>query len=699
MASAIPLQSSAAVSRADRGALAAQLPAHEISVLLQFQNLSKRYAGRAGASALDAVSGISLDVHRGEVLCLMGTSGSGKSTLLRHINRLIEPSAGKVLLDGTDISLLKADGLRQVRSKRIGMVFQHFGLLPHRSVRDNVALPLELRGVAEALRNAAADEQLRDVGLDGWGDHFPSELSGGMQQRVGLARALISEPDILLMDEPFSALDPTIRRDLQTHFLQVVKARGITTLLVTHDPAEALRLGDRIAVLRAGRLIQVATPEDMLAAPADAEVADFFLDEAADKTRVVPGPVAALTPLEQLRLKPAQVTRQPAWQALLLGPAAFDSTARAGRFWLLLVAELAALAALGLGIQQGSGLLLLTAAVLLAASRLTSAALAPALERSGPWGLALSVQWLMQALVLWRALVPDAAGPLLQFPTERSWMLATADVIDQFISWSQTTFESSFVGVIVTVRTVIDAIEGTLGWLPWPVAALSLVFLAWRSAGATLALTSTAALAYIGLFGFWDRTVATLALVGSSVLIVLVIGVPAGILVAKRPLARRLLNPVLDVMQTLPTFVYLIPAVAFFSVGKTPAVIATVIFALAPMIRLTALGIHEVPETTVEAAVAYGATPWQTLTKVELPLASGSLLLGINQTIVMSLSMVVVAALIGAGGLGYDVMSALRNIKGGEGMLAGAAIVFCALIPDRIIQSALRKRDRSLPHS
>jgi len=218
------------------------------------------------------------------------------------------------------------------------------------------------------------------------------------------------------------------------------------------------------------------------------------------------------------------------------------------------------------------------------------------------------------------------------------------------------------------------------------------VYLAWRSAGWGLAFTSAAALAYIGVFGFWDHTIATLALVGSSVLIALVIGVPSGILLAKRPLLRRLMTPLLDVMQTLPTFVYLIPAVAFFSVGKTPAVIATVIFALAPMIRLTSLGIQEVPKDALEAAVAHGASPWQTLCKVELPLARRSLLLGINQTIVMSLSMVVVAALIGAGGLGYDVMTALRNIKGGEGVLAGIAIVVCALIPDRIIQSSLRKQ-------
>ncbi|MDH0747844.1 ATP-binding cassette domain-containing protein [Pseudomonas sp. GD03842] len=689
---------STAVSPQPRVVTDTPVNAAHADVVLQFQRVSKRYKTRSGSAAQDAVSQVDLSVQRGEVLCLMGTSGSGKSTLLRHINRLIEPSDGTVLLDGADISQLSATALRDVRSRRIGMVFQHFGLLPHRSVRDNVALPLELRGEAEHLRRAAADEQLRAVGLDGWGDHFPAELSGGMQQRVGLVRALIGEPDILLMDEPFSALDPTIRRDLQTHFLQLVKARGITTLLVTHDPGEALRLGDRIAVLRAGRLIQVATPEGILHAPADAEVADFFRDEKAINATAQIKPLSAKQPTASVShtSAPTSMTRGP---ALLLGPAAFDATRRAGLFWTLLIAELAALAALGQGILSGHGWPMFAGAAVLVFSRAAATLWGPGSNPRAWLGLPLAVQTLSQALVLWRAVASDASGPWVQFPAQRSWMLATAEGIDSIIGWSQSTFETSFVGVIFTVRTVIEGIENVLAWLPWPVAALALVFLAWRAAGTALALTAAGAVAYIGLFGFWERTLSTFALVGSSVLIVLAIGVPLGILVAKRPLAQQVITPILDVMQTLPTFVYLIPAVAFFSVGKTPAVIATVIFALAPMIRLTALGIHEVPKNTVEAAVAHGATPWQTLTKVELPLASGSLLLGINQTLVMSLSMVVVAALIGAGGLGYDVMTALRNIKGGEGLLAGAAIVFCALIPDRIIQSTLRKRSRSFHRS
>ncbi|MFO3674227.1 ATP-binding cassette domain-containing protein [Pseudomonas protegens] len=672
-------------------------PAVNADVVLELRHLTKHYARRRGPSAPPAVEQVSLKVRRGEVLCLMGTSGSGKSTLLRHINRLIEPSSGEVLIDGSAISQLSARELRTLRSRRIGMVFQHFGLLPHRSVRDNVALPLELRGEPEALRHAAADVQLQAMGLEGWGEHYPHELSGGMQQRVGLARALVSEPDILLMDEPFSALDPTIRRDLQSHFLQVVRERGITTLLVTHDPAEALRLSDRIAVLRHGQLIQVGTPEELLKQPADAEVADFFQEHGARSAT----PVATIAPRKSATT-PAPVSPGLSFaQALLLGPAALAASGRGGLYWLGFALELGAAAALGQGLATASFAWAALALIGLLLSRLLSLALARRPSRLGrsDWRLPWLVLLLSQALVLWRVLAVDASGPWLQFPADRQVLLGTAAAIDQLIAWSQVTFESTFVGVIVAVRTVIESIESLLGWLPWPVPALALVLLAWRSAGAALALTSAAALLYIGLFGFWERTIATLALVGSSVLISLLIGVPAGILLAKRALARRLITPLLDVMQTLPTFVYLIPAVAFFSVGKTPAVIATVIFALAPMIRLTALGIQEVPKTAVEAALAHGATPWQILTKVELPLAAGSLLLGINQTLVMSLSMVVVAALIGAGGLGYDVMTALRNIKGGEGMLAGAAIVFCALIPDRIIQATLRQRDRTLHQS
>ncbi|WP_159995266.1 MULTISPECIES: ATP-binding cassette domain-containing protein [unclassified Pseudomonas] len=683
------IQSSLASARIETPAPDA--PVLEADVVLELRDVTKAYGQN---DAAPAVSNVNLKVLRGEVLCLMGTSGSGKSTLLRHINRLIEPSSGEVLIDGQAISGLSNKALRELRSRRIGMVFQHFGLLPHRTVLDNVALPLELRGEPEAQRHAAAAVQLQAVGLQGWGEHYPHELSGGMRQRVGLARALVTEPDILLMDEPFSALDPTIRRDLQSHFLALARARGISTLLVTHDPAEALRLADRIAVLRHGRLVQLGTPEQLLEQPADAEVADFFRDCApASAPAKASTKVAARLPSQPRA--PSYSPGLSAWQALLLGPAALAARGRGGLFWLAFASELGALAALGQGLLSSAWLTVLLATLVLVASRYSALTLSARPVRGGgsDWALPLTLLLVSQVLVIWRVITADTSSALLQFPANRQLLLVTAQSIDQFISWSQVTFEGAFVGVIVAVRTVIEGIESLLGWLPWPVSALALVLLSWRSAGLALALTSSAALLYIGLFGFWERTIATLALVGSSVLIALVIGVPTGILLARRPWVRRVVTPLLDVMQTLPTFVYLIPAVAFFSVGKTPAVIATVIFALAPMIRLTSLGIQEVPKDTVEAAVAHGASSWQTLVKVQLPLARRSLLLGINQTLVMSLSMVVVAALIGAGGLGYDVMTALRNIKGGEGMLAGAAIVLCALIPDRIIQSSLRKQD------
>lgn len=667
--------------------------ANKGEVVLELRNLTKAYDSK-NASALPAVSDFSLKVLRGEVLCLMGTSGSGKSTLLRHVNRLIEPSSGEILIDGQAISGLGPKALRDLRSRRIGMVFQHFGLLPHRTVLDNVALPLELRGEPESSRHAAAMVQLQAVGLEGWAEHYPHELSGGMQQRIGFARALVIDPDILLMDEPFSALDPTIRRDLQNHFLALARERGITTLLVTHDPAEAIRLADRIAVLRRGELVQLGTPHDMLEHPADAGVADFFQDCATK-----PGPTRSVADLvnETPQSMPSVPHQRPglrAWQSLLLGPAALAAPGQGGRFWLGFATELAAMATLVKGIVTSSWLAALFAIVILGSSRFMAVWLGtqPRRQPKAGWGLPLAVLVASQALVILRMVTPDASGVLFEFPADRQILLLVAQSIDQFISWSQLTFEGAFVGIIFAVRTVIEGIENVLSWLPWPVPALALMLLAWRSASLGLVLTSGAALLYIGVFGFWERTIATLALVGSSVLIALVLGVPMGILLAKRPLVRRLVTPLLDVMQTLPTFVYLIPAVAFFSVGKTPAVIATVIFALAPMIRLTSLGIQEVPKDAVEAARAHGASPWQTLIKVQLPLARRSLLLGINQTLVMSLSMVVVAALIGAGGLGYDVMTALRNIKGGEGVLAGVAIVLCALVPDRIIQSSLNKQ-------
>ena len=221
------------------------------------------------------VRDVSFDVAEGEIFCIMGLSGSGKSTLIRHVNRLIDPSAGEVLVEGVAVNTLAPDALRELRSRTIGMVFQNMALLPHRSVLDNVALGLELRGVDRNTRNATAEATLERVELAGWGDHYPDELSGGMKQRVGLARALAADPHILLMDEPFSALDPLIRRELQGEFMTLASQMNKTTLFITHDLDEAIRIGHRIAVMKDGALVQIGTPEDIVTNPKDDYVADF----------------------------------------------------------------------------------------------------------------------------------------------------------------------------------------------------------------------------------------------------------------------------------------------------------------------------------------------------------------------------------------------------------------------------------------
>ncbi|WP_028696484.1 quaternary amine ABC transporter ATP-binding protein [Pseudomonas cremoricolorata] len=221
------------------------------------------------------VSDVSLEVKRGEIFCIMGLSGSGKSTLIRLLNKLIVPSAGQVLVKGQDLATLDGAALRKVRSQHIGMVFQSVALLPHRSVLENVAFGLEVQGVSKHERHAAAQQSLEKVGLSDWATRFPGELSGGMQQRVGLARVLTCDPEIILMDEPFSALDPLIRRQLQDEFRGLTKSLGKSAVFITHDLEEAIRLGDRIAIMKDGVIIQVGSAEDIVLKPADAYVADF----------------------------------------------------------------------------------------------------------------------------------------------------------------------------------------------------------------------------------------------------------------------------------------------------------------------------------------------------------------------------------------------------------------------------------------
>jgi glycine betaine/proline transport system ATP-binding protein len=233
---------------------------------------------RAKTGCVAAVRDVSFDVYPGEVFVVMGLSGSGKSTLVRTLIRLIEPTAGRVEIDGKDVTAANRDQLLQLRRHTSSMVFQHFGLLAHRTVLDNVAFGLEVQGMAKSERHARAQEVLALVGLEDAATQFPNELSGGMQQRVGLARAFAVDPKVMLYDEPFSALDPLIRRDMQDEVCRLQEETGKTMVFITHDLPEALRLGSRIAIMRDGRIVQLGTPEELVGSPADEYVENFVRD-------------------------------------------------------------------------------------------------------------------------------------------------------------------------------------------------------------------------------------------------------------------------------------------------------------------------------------------------------------------------------------------------------------------------------------
>lgn len=237
-----------------------------------------RDALRKKTGATVGLREVTFDVRPGEVCVVMGLSGSGKSTLVRCMTRLIEPTAGEVLLDGEDIVKASPEKLRELRRRRFSMVFQHFGLLPHRRVIENVAFGLEIRGETRAVREEKAGQMIDLVGLTGHADSFPDQLSGGMQQRVGLARALAVDPEVMFFDEPFSALDPLIRRDMQNEVLRLHHEVGKTMVFITHDLAEALKLGDHIVIMRDGKVVQIGRPEEVVGAPADEYVADFVSD-------------------------------------------------------------------------------------------------------------------------------------------------------------------------------------------------------------------------------------------------------------------------------------------------------------------------------------------------------------------------------------------------------------------------------------
>ena len=282
---------------------------------------------------------------------------------------------------------------------------------------------------------------------------------------------------------------------------------------------------------------------------------------------------------------------------------------------------------------------------------------------------------------------------ILDFPADSDWRNNSSNAIDMVFDWITGQGGVFFDSIIHTINAIVGFLEGFLTNTPWPVMVVLVVVLSWRTAGIRFAIFTGAALFYLGFLGFWEKSLATVALLGTAAFISIVLGIPIGIWCARNDRVYALIRPILDFMQTMPAFVYLIPVIALFGIGKPPAVIATLSFGMPPVIRLTALGLKGVPEDVREAALAFGATPLMVLLKVDLPMATPSILTGINQTILMSLGMVVIASLIGAEGLGQDVLQALQFAATGYGILAGLAILFCAMILDRTVQGQIVKKD------
>ncbi len=282
--------------------------------------------------------------------------------------------------------------------------------------------------------------------------------------------------------------------------------------------------------------------------------------------------------------------------------------------------------------------------------------------------------------------------PITKFPVGKEYFAELSKLGDAGFDWLANNFSQFFGGITYAIRTVLDGLEIVLIQTPWPVVMVVITVMAFRLAGTRVAIFTAASLFYLAFMGLWEISMITVALIGAGAFLCVLFGIPLGIWFGKSKRAYALAEPVLDFMQTMPAFVYLIPIIAFFGTGKPPGVLATIIFAMPPVIRLTALGMRGVPETTKEAAVAFGCSKWQLLTNVEVPLAMPSIMTGINQTILMSLSMVVIASLIGAEGLGALILEALQYAAKGQGLLGGIAILLCAMVIDRIAQGMYRRR-------
>ena len=686
-------------------------------------DMLERLAGLSRAEAqathncVVALQDVNFDVYDGETFVVMGLSGSGKSTLVRCINRLIKPTTGSVLVDGDDVMGYDDEELTAFRRTKASMVFQQFGLLPHRTVLENTAWGLEIQDVSLEERSERAQEVLELVGLGQWGEYRPSALSGGMQQRVGLARALTSDPEILLMDEPFSALDPLIRRDMQDELMRLQGQMQKTTIFITHDLSEAVRLGNRIAIMRDGAIIQLGTPEEIVAEPVDEYVADFTRDVRPSTVLTV----GYVMDRQETKQAPAGLDRPNAevaseqtvdealsqrWATPGQLPVMDESGALVG------VIDRDALLQAAFELPGSSSGNYGTAAsqAEVSGTKAHGAATPAAVEEGGSpldqsrterVGAAFGQMGYAQALLLGilamavcTAIVAIIWGMGVSFPVDLGPGISTW--VNDSLRWLTRTGAPVFGAVSDAVLSFLVFLENGLKWLPWPTVVLGIALLSWRTVSWKFGLFAVGALVATGMVGLWGSAMETIALIVVAATFSVAIAIPLGILAARSNAVDSAIRPILDTMQTMPPFVYLLPGIMLFGIGNVPGIFATVIYALPPAIRLTNLGIRQVTPQVVEAAQSFGTNRRQLLQKVQLPMALPAIMAGINQTIMMALAMVVVASLVGAGGLGEDVLRALGRFRPGEALLAGLAIVALAIILDRMTQAWARSRQASL---
>jgi glycine betaine/proline transport system ATP-binding protein len=680
-------------------------PDEEPDVPQKMAGLSKAEV-QANSDSVLALQDVSFDVQDGETFVVMGLSGCGKSTLIRCINRLIQPTAGSVFVDDEDVLEFSASELTEFRRRKTSMVFQQFGLLPHRTVLENAAWGLEIQNVPFQEREERAREVLDLVGLAGWEDYRPSALSGGMQQRVGLARALASDPEILLLDEPFSALDPLIRRDMQNELVRLQAQMQKTAIFITHDLAEAVKLGNRIAIMRDGAIIQVGTPEEIVSDPIDEFVAEFtrdvrpstvltvgFVMDQQEDQQLSPGlsrPDAEVASEQTVEEALSQQWDTPGQLPVMdesgklvgvidretLLKAAFEQfappTEQPGSSYSTTDTKSTATST-----SQGS-----------AAEPLGFIAQLPTPLRT----LASLPNWIwLVALLLIGSIVPF--GGIANVPDSFQIGPQFSRWVNSGVDWLVINGDPLFSAINVgLLKYVLLPLEDWLLSLPWWLVIVVIALPSYRIVGQAFSLIAVAMLLLVVSLGIFELAMSTLALVIVATSLSVAIGVPTGILAARSVRFDTVLRPVLDIMQTMPSFVYLIPALMLFGLGKVPAIIATVIYAVPPIIRLTNLGIRQVDASVVEAARAFGSTSNQLLFKVQIPLAMPTVMAGLNQTIMMGLAMVVIAAMIGAKGLGVEVINGIARLDVGRGLIGGLGIVVMAVILDRITQGLGKAR-------